>query len=308
MKLGLGSYAFTWAIGIPGHAWSPVHSLTPLDLLKEADRLGTRVLQLCDNLPLTRLSAHDLDIFEAEAGRCGICIEVGTRGLDASDLRAQLALAVRFRSPFVRVVPGHEPGADTPEGTARRLGEVLPEFADHGVRIALENHDRMTSGELAGLVETLGPDRVGICLDTVNSFGALEGPEVVVERLAPFTCCLHVKDFTIRRVEHQMGFVIEGCAAGQGRLHVPWLLDRLQRDAPGPFNAILECWVTPEATLEATIARETVCREASLAYLRPRIPKDSAADPDLAPDTRAHAAIEPVDSAPQVGATSSRPT
>ena len=38
---------------------------------------------------------------------------------------------------------------------------------------------------------------------------------------------LHVKEFTIHRVDHQLGFVIEGCPAGQGRLDVPWLLREL---------------------------------------------------------------------------------
>ena len=38
---------------------------------------------------------------------------------------------------------------------------------------------------------------------------------------------LHIKEFTIHRVDHQLGFVIEGCPAGQGRLDVPWLLQEL---------------------------------------------------------------------------------
>jgi len=117
------------------------------------------------------------------------------------------------------------------------------------------------------VVGQLGRERVGICLDTVNSFGALEGPEVVVQNLGPLTLCLHVKDFTIRRVSHQMGFVVEGCAAGRGRLNVPWLLEAL-KPCPHPGNAILETWVTPGDSLDETIRRERAWAEEGVRYLR----------------------------------------
>jgi sugar phosphate isomerase/epimerase len=113
-----------------------------------------------------------------------------------------------------------------------------------GVKLALENHDRFDSRTLAAIVVELGTEHAGVCLDTVNSFGALEGPAIVVPTLAPYTLSLHVKDFTVRRPPHQMGFVVEGCAAGAGRLDLPWILGVL-RAAGRDVNAILETWVTP---------------------------------------------------------------
>ena len=71
--------------------------------------------------------------------------------------------------------------------------------------------------------------RFGVCLDTVNSFGALEGPAVVVEALAPLAVNLHVKDFVVTRHSSQMGFTVEGRPAGQGSLDVPWLFRELSR-------------------------------------------------------------------------------
>jgi sugar phosphate isomerase/epimerase len=137
--------------------------------------------------------------------------------------------------------------------------------------LAIENHDRFSSSTLAGLVRQLGAGPVGICLDTVNSFGALEGPEIVVRNLAPFTACLHVKDFTITRVQSNMGFVIEGCAAGQGRLDVPWLLRELKA-SPHPFNAILETWVSPGHSLGETLARERAWAQQGVENLRTLLP------------------------------------
>ncbi|MHB8521066.1 MAG: sugar phosphate isomerase/epimerase family protein [Limisphaerales bacterium] len=265
MQLGLGSYTFTWAIGVPGQP--PPRPMSAMDLLTEATRLGVRVVQCGDNLPLTQLPARELEAFETKARARELKIELGTRGLDRDNLRANLKLAQRLGASFLRLVidrPGDEP---SPEETVARLRPLLPECERLGVRLAIENHDRFPSATLARMIEDLGRDRVGICLDTVNSFGALEGPEVVVERLGEFTLCLHVKDFVVRRVSHQMGFVIEGCAAGQGRLDVPWLLKTLEKGAPR-FNAILETWVPPGDSIEETLARERAWTEQGVRYLR----------------------------------------
>ena len=140
-------------------------------------------------------------------------------------------------------------------------------FLRAGVTLAIENHDRFPASVLAGIVRALGTEWVGVCLDTVNSFGALEGPRVVVETLGPLTVNLHVKDFAIFRAGHQMGFTIEGRPAGQGRLDVPWLLELLHQQGRD-VNAILELWTPPEAALDNTIAKERRWAEESAAYLR----------------------------------------
>ena len=185
-----------------------------------------------------------------------MALETGTRGLDAA--------RTCWRS-------SHSPGASarpscgwwstrpdahpTPDETVARLAPLVPRFAEAGVRLAIENHDRFPTPTLVEIVERLAPDHVGICLDTVNSFGALEGPDDVVERLAPYALNLHVKDFTISRVNGQMGFVVEGAPAGRGRLQVPWLLERIAA-AGRDVNAILELWTPRQSGLEETIARE----------------------------------------------------
>ena len=265
MRLGIGSYTFAWAIGVPGHP--PARPMTAFDLLEETARLGVRLVQVCDNLPLTGLSPIELEQFIARAQELQIQVELGTLGLNPANLRAYLQLANRFHCPFVRVVvdsPGDEP---TPDEIVARLQPLIAEFAAANVYLAIENHDRLRSSVLKEIVERLGPEHVGICLDTVNSFGSLEGPDVVVPTLSPYTLCLHAKDFTIRRVSHRMGFVLEGCPAGQGQLNLPWLLNQLAK-SPHDFNVILETWVPPADTLDETIVRERDWTEAGKHYLR----------------------------------------
>jgi sugar phosphate isomerase/epimerase len=269
MRLGIGSYTYSWAIGAPGHP--PVRPMRAVDLLGKAAALGVSVVQVADNLPLDRLSGAALSAFAARAGELGIDVEVGTRGIGREHLLSYLRLAKRLRSPILRVVvdtADHHPGEDEIVATIR---DLLPAFELADVVLAIENHDRFPASTLAGILERLDSVHVGICLDTVNSFGALEGPEVVVDVLGPWVVNLHVKDFAIRRAGHQMGFLIEGRPAGQGRLDVPWLLRRL-RDLGRDPNAILELWTPPERTLAETIAKEAAWASASVRYLRRLVP------------------------------------
>ena len=269
MKLGVGSYTYTWAIGVPGHA--PADPLAAGGLLARACELGVSVVQFCDNLSLAALPRRELDELSGFARESRLQVEIGTRGLDDANLLAHLGLAIELAAPFVRLVVDAPDCHPAPEEVVARLAPVVARFAAAGVKLAIENHDRFSTRTLVEIVERLGPEHVGICLDTVNSFGALEGPEVVVERLAPYALNLHVKDFTIARVNGSMGFVVEGCPAGEGRLDVPWLLERL-RAARRDVNAILELWTPRDASLEETIGREAAWARASVAYLRRLIP------------------------------------
>lgn len=269
MQLGLSTYTYTWAIGVPGNL--PAHPLTAFDLLFTASRLGVKWVQFADNLPLASLSSQDLSEIAALARQLNIRVEVGTRGIGPDHLSRYLDLSRMFNSPILRVVVDSANYHPTPDEVVKALVPFKEKFMAAGVILAIENHDRFSCETLAEIVRRLGADWVGICLDTVNSFGALEGPKVVVDILGPLTVNLHIKDFTISRASHMMGFNIEGCPAGQGRLDVKWLLDRLQIFGRDP-NAILELWTPPEVDLDATIAKESHWAEESVVYLRTLIP------------------------------------
>jgi 3-oxoisoapionate decarboxylase len=265
VRLGVGSFTFTWAVGFPG-APSP-RPLTALGLLEKAARLGVRVVQFCDNLSLTRLAPAELERFLEFARAGGISIQVGARGLDPGELLAHLEVAVRAGSPFVRLVIDAGDHRPSPAEAVAALRRILPRFERAGVKIAIENHDRFPAATLAGMVEDLGPDRAGICLDTVNSLGALQGPQAVLAALARYTVNLHLKDFTIERVASQMGFVVSGCPVGRGRLDVPGLLGAL-RAAGRDVDAIIELWTPPAGTPDDTLRREEEWAAESVRYLR----------------------------------------
>ena len=265
MHLGISSYTYPWAVGVPGHR--PARPLTVWDLLERAAALRVRCLQVADNLPVDRLPEAAQRKLREQAGQQGVSLEVGTRGIGTEHLRSYLRLAATLGAPLLRVVvdtPDHRP---EPDGVVALLGAILPVAAEAGITIAIENHDRFRVGTLAAIVRRLDSPYAGICLDTANSLGALEGPEAVVRALAPLTVNLHLKDFVIRRQPHQLGFTVEGRPAGQGQLDIPWLLREVRAAGREP-NAILELWTPPAATLEETVRTEEVWAQESITYLR----------------------------------------
>ena len=270
MRLGISSYAYTWAIGVPGQP--PETPLTALGLLDKARALGVGLVQVADNLPLDRLTAGELDAFEQAARHAGILVEVGMRGISPEHLRRYLALARRLGSPILRVVVDTADHRPAPEEVVRTLRALVGEFERSGIRLAIENHDRFPAADLAGIVDAIGSPWIGICLDTVNSFGALEGPAHVIATLGRYVVNLHVKDFAIARANHNMGFRVDGRPAGQGQLNIPRVIEQLRAFGRDP-NAILELWMPPEETLQATIAKEEDWAKMSVEYLRRWIPE-----------------------------------
>lgn len=269
MRLGISTYTYTWAIGVPGYL--PAAPMRGSDLLRQAEELEVTVVQIADNLPLDRMSIEELAGLRNEADALGIQIEVGTRGIAPGHIMGYLEYARMFQSPILRLVIDTVDHHPSEEEVVATLKPLIPELERSGVQLAIENHDRFKARTFLQIVERLESGRAGICLDTVNSLGALEGPDHVLEVLGPHVVNLHVKDFAIFRASHAMGFTVEGRPAGAGMLDVPRVLQRLSELGRDP-NAILELWTVPERDIRDTIAKEKAWAGASIRYLRSLIP------------------------------------
>ncbi len=262
MKLGIGSYTFAWSIGVPAYG-APASPLTAFDLVRIAAENGLSLVQLADNVPLHRWPTAELGRLKREAAAAGVSLEVGTRGTEPALLRDYLAIARELGSPFVRTL------ATTPDLDLARaqLSEALPEYEAAGIAIALENHGLHTTKQLTRLFDDVASPMLGCCLDTVNSFSALDAPAQVIADLTPYLVNLHIKDFDITRVDHQMGFVVLGTPAGSGKLDIPALLETVRASGRRP-NAILELWPPYRGTVEETVALEREWFRVSMDYLK----------------------------------------
>jgi len=265
MKLGISSWTYTWAIGV--NDYTPPCPLTPSDLVDKALSLGVSVIQVADNLPLHSLTSQERRLFAAKAARQGIELEVGTKGLTIDNIRRYLGIAGELRARLLRVIIDSAGDEPKPDEIVARLMRLVPELEAARVTLGIENHDRFRAHDLADIVRRVDSPHVGICLDTVNSFGALEGPEVVVSTLGPYVVNLHLKDFAIFRAAQMMGFIIQGRPLGQGRTDIPWLLQMLA-DHGRDVNAIIELWTPDQGAVEDNIALEAAWAAASVAHAR----------------------------------------
>lgn len=264
MELGISTYTFGWAVGVPGQ--EPTHPLDEHGLLDRCREQGVKLLQIGDNLPLHKFAAARLDRLAARAAQEGVRLEVGARRLTGDRIAEYAAIARRVGATLIRFVVDDTDYHPSPEDVIAVLREAVALL--DGLVLGLENHDRFSAAILRTIIEKAGSDRVGICLDTANSLGAGEGIEAVVAALAPFTVNLHIKDFHIDRVPSMMGFAVSGRPAGSGFLDVPVLLNKL-----APFGrcrtAILELWTPSESRLEETLAKEAAWATQSINYLKP---------------------------------------
>jgi 3-oxoisoapionate decarboxylase len=264
MRLGIGSYALAWAVGVPGFP-APAGPLDAFGLLAAARDLGASLVQFGDNLPLDPMAAAELQRLRREADDAGIALEVGCRGTGPDLLLRYLAIARDLGARLVRtLIPA--PGLSGLAAAEPDLRTVLPAYERAGVMLAVENYDAHPVRAFAGLIRRIGSPSLGVCLDTLNSLGALESPAAVIEALLPLAASIHVKDFDIRRVEHRMGFVVEGTPAGKGRLDIPGMLAEARAAARAP-SVVLELWTPWQGSVGATVDLERAWARESISYL-----------------------------------------
>lgn len=258
MKLGISSFTYGWAVGIEGY--TPAEPMGFLELIERTHDFGLSLLQVGDNLPLDQLTDSELQEGKQALKQYGIELELGIRGLRDSRIRKYLELCRLFSSRLLRVVideAGYEPAE---EEIIRILKKWDPELRSEGITVGIENHERLKAVQLASIIRQVGSPFVGICLDTANSLGALEGLDTVADTLIPYTVNLHAKDVSIRRLKSQLGFEITGTVSGEGMLNMVDLIRRVSENGRD-VNCILEQWTAYTGDLEGTIRKEA--REAA---------------------------------------------
>ena len=121
--------------------------------------------------------------------------------------------------------------------------------------------------ELISLIKAIDSPFAGICLDTVNSFGALEGPDYVIRELAPYTINLHVKDFVISRLDHNMGFELKGAPAGSGQLDLDYAAKALKKPWKGSqcYSGIMDSFT---GDIETTLQKEKDWADQSIKFFK----------------------------------------
>jgi len=266
--IGLSTYAFFWQhhaapLGMP-EAEAP---LTLSQMLDRTHALGVEVFQICDYLPLLGYSAAELSLLKEQADDQGVTLELGTRGIGAEHLATYLSLADALGASVVRSMLNTADHKPTLTEAQSLLDATLSRYADAGVSLALETYEQVSTTDLVSLVETIGHDSLGICLDPANSVAALENPTDVIDRTAPYVKNIHVKDFQFTRRGGWVGFTLEGAPLGTGLLDYDHMIATVKPDERG-INQIIEHWLPWGDSFEATVQLENQWNTHNIDYLR----------------------------------------
>lgn len=130
--------------------------------------------------------------------------------------------ATRFRHAM--------PWAQHLKESANVMSMLAPVLREYGSRINLEDHGDSTTYNLIDLVEDVGPDIAGICLDTANVLCMAEDPVAAARRVAPYTHLTHTKDAIVYFCDH--GIRRQGRAPGEGILDWERILPILAEYSP----------------------------------------------------------------------------
>lgn len=272
MKIGIGTYAYRWAIG--RGSFVPDQPLTPWDILDKAATHGVDLVQFADNLPLEPLSKAELADLSQKARDLGITIELGAEGLNAGVIRTHIEIAAALEAGLVRIAPSAADAARANEAIAADVATVMPACKKQGVTIAVENHFHVPSPRLVDLVTRVGSPQFGVCLDVANSIACFEWPAETIALLAPHAVNLHLKDYRLVLDPTGVGMNFTGVPLGEGLTDIDGVLDAL---AGRDLNIILEHWLPLAADPAQTLRLEDEWLARSITAIRDRLSRRGAA-------------------------------
>ena len=199
----------------------------------------------------------------------------------------------------------HGPFEQRLKDAGEAVKSVRPLIAETGVRVAIENHGDATARELAALIEEIGPEYAGVCLDSGNPVAIAEDPLLAVEVLAPYALMTAFRDSLVWRVPE--GAMAQWVPLGAGNTDLPAMVEVLRRRAPADVSFSLELivggapkpvpYMDPESELwrkvgEATLAKDFV-RFVALAEKGPAGPVEVVWRPESGePSPELHAQLK----------------
>jgi sugar phosphate isomerase/epimerase len=161
---------------------------------------------------------------------------------------------------------------DQVEMSIRMLRNIGPVLRHYRSRINLETHFDATTFELVEIIEKVGPEICGICLDTANVTLFGEHPIEAAKRAAPFTHLTHIKDAML--YFGPKGLMRQTFPPGRGQIDWPTLLEILSEHEPDlPLSMEDHKWLFGAEIFEPWwhreqrhLSREELARTVGLAW------------------------------------------
>jgi len=256
--IGLGTYAYFWQHDA---------GLSLAGAFEDTRAQGVELFQICDYAPLAQMTAAELRDAASAARDNGLTIELGTKGIEAAHLSRFRELAEVFDARVVRSMlygPDSRPSLD--EAT-RILAAAVPAYEAADVSLALETYEQVPTRDLVGVIDAVGSEALGVCLDPANVVAQLESPRECTEQTSRLVKNVHVKDFAFARQDGWVGFTYSGARMGEGLHDYGHLLEAVRPRERG-INEVVEHWLPRQRDAETTIRTERDWTRATLEFLR----------------------------------------
>lgn len=297
MKLGLDTYSYHYAAGLWEYTLRENPPMSVEHYLRKAAELNLDGVQLCDPRHLESLEYGYVSGLRQKAESLGLYLGLGTGGTNPDHLQNMVRTAHVLGSPLVRTFVGKprptssQAMADLLSATGAEIAQVIPVCERYGVSLVLENHQDLTTDELLTLLEFLDSEWVGICFDTGNPLALLEDPRECATAFGPLIRSVHLKDYQV--VARSDGFLLLGCALGEGVVDLSAVLEVLAASAP-QANLNIEAFMgkhicpaleedylkhLPEATAHALARTLRLVRDRGLPRM-PQLPIERGAPED----------------------------
>ncbi len=213
----LGSIKLTWAmISLPLAVLEDEAAIR--QVRDHADRLGIK-LQLAHGsvCPSSRS-------FNAQNGTLEVQV---SRALKASQI---------FGATCMRCILGGDPERPQIEmhidNMVKAIQGLRSRIVDSGVKLAVENHGGdLQAREMKMMVDAVGRDVMGVCLDSGNPVWMLEDPHMTLETLISYAETSHVRDSAVWKVPE--GIAVRWVNMGDGNVDIDGWIRKFIQAKPG---------------------------------------------------------------------------
>ena len=213
----LSSIKLTWAmLSLPPATLRDEVAIR--QIREHADRLGIKLqLAFGSICPSARSFNAQQGTLEEQVGRA----------LKASQI---------FGATCMRCIVGGDP--ERPQidihidNTIKAVRSIRTRIVDSGIKLAVENHGGdLQAREMKMMIDEVGRDVMGVCLDSGNPVWMLEDPHMTLEMLGPYAETCHVRDSAVWNVPE--GIAVRWVNMGEGNVDIDGWIRKFVQAKPG---------------------------------------------------------------------------
>ena len=227
---------------VGGNNFTPIQFLDYLASIKLTwAMLSLPAATLGDEAALKQIRAHADQLgIKLQLAAGSFCPSSKSFNAQNGTVEEQVARALKasqiFGATCTRCVLGLDPERPQIEmhidNMIKAVRGMRSRIVDSGVKLAVENHGGdLQAREMKGMIEAVGPDVMGVCLDSGNPVWMLEDPHMTLEMLIPYAETCHVRDSAVWKVPE--GIAVRWVNMGDGNVDIDGWIRKFIQARPG---------------------------------------------------------------------------